>query len=60
LKIIFFRSLPIESTEVTATGQFTLNLKKYNEGNFIAILIVLLAGLIKICRESREAQIQGM
>jgi len=37
-----------------------LNLKKYVEGNFIAILTVLLAGLIKICRESSEAQIQGM
>jgi len=45
---------------MTATGQFMLNLKKYVEGNFIAILTVLLAGLIKICRESSEAQIQGM
>jgi hypothetical protein len=44
---------------MTATGQFVLNLKKYIEGNFIAILIVLLVGPIKTCRESSEAQIQG-
>jgi len=44
---------------MTARGQFTLKLKKYIEGNLIAILTVLLAGPIK-CRESSEAQIQGM
>jgi hypothetical protein len=45
---------------MTATGQFMLNLKKYIERNFIAILTVLLAWPIKTCRESSEAQVQGM
>jgi hypothetical protein len=45
---------------MTAIGQFMLNLKKYVEGNFIPILTALLARLIKTCKESSEAQIQGM
>jgi len=44
---------------MTARGHFMLNLMKHIEGNFIAFLTVLLAGLIKTCRESSEAQIQG-
>jgi hypothetical protein len=45
---------------MAATGQFVLNLKKYTEGNFVAILMVLLAGPIKTCKESSEAQVQEM
>lgn len=48
---------------MTATGQFMLNLKKYIEGTFIAILTMLLAGPLKhaenqVKQRFKECEIQ--